>query len=178
METEIMHMTFMQYVNFFMQQNMTMVVVTFCLILLDIISGVIQAWYNHEFSSKVFKKGLLSKLGYIIVMCVVAILQVAMFDDNFSVGFDFPLFDVVCAFIILLEVSSIVENACLINPDLEKFIGKYFNLTGKEEAEKIEVIDDGFTPVVFEEYKKGGTQNYDDEFGKAITGEIKIENTD
>ena len=107
METEF-HMTFMQYVNFFIQQNMTIVIVTFCLILFDILSGVIAAIYNKEFSSTVFKKGLLSKLGYVIVMCVVAILQVAMFDDNFSVGFDFPLFDVTCAFIILLEVSSVI----------------------------------------------------------------------
>ena len=128
MDTTVMHLTFWELVNQFMQDNMTIILVSFGMMLLDIISGVIAAVINKNYSSEELRKGLGHKLGYIFVMCTVAIIQVAMFDDRFSIDFGFPLLDVVCGFIIFMEVTSIIENACLINPNLKEFVGKYFNL--------------------------------------------------
>lgn len=148
MET-IAHLTFWELVNQFMQDNMTLIFVTFGMMFLDIISGVISAVINKNYSSEELRKGLGHKLGYIFVMCTVAIIQVAMFDDRFSVEFGFPLLDVVCGFIIFMEVTSIIENACLINPNLKEFVGKYFNLekdSNNNEDSYIDLDSDQYTP--------------------------------
>lgn len=111
----------------FMMAHMTLFIAVCVFILLDIISGLIVAFVDGEYSSREFRKGLGHKLSYVLVMCAVAIMQVAMFDVNFDVPFEFPLFEIVCGFIILLEFTSIIENACKLNPELEKLFGKFFN---------------------------------------------------
>lgn len=118
---------FMQYITEFVKDNMTFFIVTCIFILLDILSGLISAIVNRDFSSKTMRKGLGHKLAYIFVMCAVAVLQVAMFDPGFTLDFDFPLFNVVCGFIIFMELSSILENACMLNPAINDLIGRFFN---------------------------------------------------
>ena len=111
----------------FMLAHMTLFIVVCVFIFLDIISGLIVAFVDGEYSSRAFRKGLGNKLAYVLVMCAVAIVQVAMFDSQFDVPFEFPLFAIVCGFIILLEFTSIVENACKLNPELDSLFGKFFN---------------------------------------------------
>lgn len=110
----------------FVMQNLTWFIVVFAFIILDIVSKLIVVFIYHDFSSKEFRSGLGHKFGYFIVLCAVAIIQVAMFDTAFELAVDVPVFSVVCGFIILLEFSSILENACYLNPKLDGFIGKYF----------------------------------------------------
>lgn len=111
----------------FMQENITMFCVTMLFIFIDIVSGIACAIYNHNYSSTVLREGLAHKFAYILVMCSVAIIQVAMFDPQFSINFNVPLFNIVCAAIVFLELSSILENASILNPGLRKLIGKYFD---------------------------------------------------
>lgn len=114
-------------IQLFMIQHMTLFVVVCLFILIDIVSGLIVALVDGNYNSTEFRKGLARKLGYVLVMCAVAVIQVAMFDSNFEVPFDFPFFALVCSFIILLEFTSILENACKLNPKLDAFLGKYIN---------------------------------------------------
>lgn len=118
---------FFNMVSMFMENNITMFIVTVIFILLDIVSGCIAGFINRTFSSTELRKGLGHKIGYIFLMCAVAILQVAMFDPNFSLNFDFPLFNVVCGFIIFMEFVSIIENASKLNPNIDQIVGKYFS---------------------------------------------------
>lgn len=111
----------------FMLAHMSLFIVVCVFIFLDIISGLIVAFVDGEYSSRHFRKGLGRKLAYVLVMCAVAIVQVVMFDSQFDVPFEFPLFAIVCGFIIPLEFTSIVENACKLNPELDKLFGKFFN---------------------------------------------------
>lgn len=111
----------------FMSDNMVLFCVAIAFILVDILSGLIVGWITHTYSSTKMREGLGHKLSYVFVMCAVAILQVAMFDPNFGVNFDFPLFNVVCGFIIFMEFSSIMENATILNPKLDSLIGKFFD---------------------------------------------------
>lgn len=118
---------FTDFLSQFMADNMTMFIVTVIFIFLDILSGLVCALINKDFSSTVMRKGLGHKLGYVFIMCAVAVLQVAMFDPNFHMEFDFPMFNIVCGFIIFMECSSILENASMLNPQLNEIIGKFFN---------------------------------------------------
>lgn len=128
--------SFINMVSIFMEANMTIFIVTIIFILLDILSGCIAGLINHTFSSTQLRKGLGHKIGYVFLMCAVAILQVAMFDPNFNLDFDFPLFNVVCCFIIFMEFISILENASKLNPNIDKLIGKYFD---KNDTENINI---------------------------------------
>lgn len=119
---------------------MTLFIVVCLMILLDILSGILAAIFDRSFSSTVLRKGLSHKIGYIFLMLVVAIIQVALFDPNFTLHFDFPFFNIVCSFIIFMEVMSILENVCKMNPQLNEFIGKYFK-QHKDDIIDIDNID-------------------------------------
>lgn len=123
---EIVVVDFQTSFSQFMQDNMTFFIVVCVFILLDIISGVVASLIKGDYSSTVMRKGLAHKLAYIFIMCAVAVLQVAMFDPHFHVDFDFPLLGIVCGFIIFMELSSILENACVMNPQINELIGKFF----------------------------------------------------
>lgn len=125
----------------FMCHNMMPFVVAFAFMFIDVLSGICCGVATHTFSSTKLKQGLWHKLGYILVMCVVAILQIAMFDPNFKVDFDFPLFDVVCYAIVFIELCSIIENATVLNPDLNKFIGKYFDINKDSDDDNLPFFD-------------------------------------
>lgn len=137
----------MEAVQQFMYNHMTLFIVVCVFIVLDILSGLVVALVDGEYSSTEFRHGLGRKLGYVIIMCAVAVIQVAMFDSNFDVSFEFPLFGIVCAGIIALEFSSIVENACLLNPEIDSIFGRFFknNVNNQYAEYNIIQIDDDET---------------------------------
>lgn len=122
-----MELIFLEWINQFWLDNETFILVTLLFIALDIISGVIKALITHTFSSTMMRSGFGHKLGIILALCAIAVIQVALFDPNFSLNFDVPLFDVACGLIIFMEFCSIVENCCVMNPQLDSIIGKYFD---------------------------------------------------
>lgn len=123
----------LSFLSEFMKQNLTIFLIACFMMLMDILSGCIVGLIKRKFSSTKLREGLGHKLGFIIIMCVIAIIQVAMFDPNFNVDFDFPLFNAVCGFIIFIEFVSIVENATILNPKLDSLIGKYFKRENVED---------------------------------------------
>lgn len=114
-------------VNAFWSENMTFIVVTFVFMALDIFSGVMKSLFTGTFSTSVMRQGFGHKLGIILAMCAVAIIQVALLDPNFTFDFEIPLFDISCALIIFMEFCSILENACVMNPQLENVFGRFFD---------------------------------------------------
>lgn len=122
-----MDFVFLEYVNEFWFNNETFIIVTLVFMALDILSGIAKGLLTHTFSSTTMRTGFGHKLGIILALCAVAIVQVALFDPNFSLDFDVPLFDVSCGLIIFMEFCSILENCCVMNPQLDSVIGKYFD---------------------------------------------------
>lgn len=122
----------------FMCDNFTIFVVAIAFILLDVATGIIVAMLQRNFSTTIMRKGLGHKLGYVFVMCAVAILQVGMMEPSFHVEFDFPLFNVVCAFVIFMEFMSVMENACLLNPQLNDLVGKFLAQNNYGDTEEVD----------------------------------------
>lgn len=143
----------------FMEDNITMFCVTMVFILLDIISGCITGLITRTFSSTALRRGLGHKLGYVFIMCAVAIVQVAMFDPNFTLDFDFPLFNVVCGFIIFMEFVSVIENASKLNSNVDKLFGKYFDKSYDDNTVNLEqhfgVDANDFVTAEFQDVVKG-----------------------
>lgn len=96
-------------------------------IALDLVSGFAQACANKCLDSGKMRSGLWHKAGFILVMCLAALVEWAM--AYIDLGFTAPLFAPVCGFIILTEVVSIFENACKLSPELaDSKAAKLFNV--------------------------------------------------
>lgn len=96
----------------------------------DVATGYLAALKNNVVSSSIMREGLFKKSG---TMCVL-LLALAIEHVGVLVGIDstvcLAVAGLVSAMIALMEVTSILENACVLNPDLP--IAKLFAVFGVE----------------------------------------------
>lgn len=105
--------------------------IVFLLILIDYVTGVVNAIIYSELSSEKMRKGLGHKFAYLAIICVALIVEYG--SDYINLGIKLPVFVPVCAGICLIEITSIVENCAKINPDLKSSnILNIFNIERKE----------------------------------------------
>lgn len=100
--------------------------ITGLFILTDMVSGLIKALKNHEFSSHVMREGLFHKAGSILIIWLAILMDYT--GHYLDLGLQASLTVPVCCYICIMEVGSILENIGLINPDLlSDKIKQYFN---------------------------------------------------
>ena len=105
--------------------------IVFSLVLIDYITGVVNAIMQGELSSKRMREGLGHKFAYLAVICVALIVEYG--SDYINLGIELPVFIPVCVGICLIEITSIMENCAKINPDLKgSNILNIFNIERKE----------------------------------------------
>ncbi len=99
-------------------------------IVLDYLSGVMRAFYTGKLSSKVGAKGIIKKIGYIILVIVVEILDILLKDNGY-------LRNIVIYMFIANEGISILENWSAMGIKLPAIIkDKFNNMKGGEENEQ------------------------------------------
>lgn len=76
---------------------------------IDICTGYICALYKNEVKSAKMRSGLLKKAILVMVIAAMALLQYA--QTLVDLGINIPILTATCAFVILMEVTSIFENA-------------------------------------------------------------------
>ena len=96
--------------------NWYVVVATLAFIVLDFASGFAQACANKEISSEKLRKGLYHKCGFILAIALGLLCEWSMQFVN--LGFDVPVATVVCVYIMLTEIMSILENLGKLSPEL------------------------------------------------------------
>lgn len=96
---------------------------TGCFILLDIVTGLIKALYKKELNSTSLRKGLYAKLTEILSVAVSAVFERG--STVINLGIQFPLSDFVMAYVCLMELISVTENLCEVNPKLFKIFRKF-----------------------------------------------------
>lgn len=102
---------------------MEVYIITGIFIILDVITGLINASYRGTINSTILRKGLYNKLAEIFsVVLSVAVEHAISF---IPLEIDFPLAVVVCAYIVVMETVSIIENLCGVNPKLYTFFKPY-----------------------------------------------------
>ena len=97
--------------------------VTLGFILFDIISGIIKAIYKEGLNSTVLRQGLFHKLSEVLAVGGSWLLEYAIAYVN--LGISLPLINVVSIYICIMELISIIENICAINPKLYKLFQPY-----------------------------------------------------
>ena len=89
----------------------------FLFMLLDFISGVAAAFINDEYDSKKVREGIFHKGGLTLVVVCAAAIELFVVHVP-SIGITVPPLVPVCVIIVLMELTSIMENVVKINPEL------------------------------------------------------------
>lgn len=105
------------YDCYMIEEDIYISVAVIALIIIDYISGVIAAAYNGELSSRRMKEGLLKKFVYILIMLTCYIVDFT--NHKVNLGFTISLYIAVGVGIVLIEITSIFENCCKINPEIK-----------------------------------------------------------
>lgn len=109
--------------------------IVFMLVLIDYITGVVNAIMHGELSSEKMRQGLGHKFAYLAIICVALIVEYG--SDYINLGIELPVFIPVCAGICLIEITSTVENCVKINPELSSSnILNIFKIDKKESNDK------------------------------------------
>lgn len=99
-------------------------------VVMDLVTGVMQAVANKTLDSSKMRAGLWHKCGFIMAIILAALVEWSM--QFIDLGFTLPLFAPVCVFIILTEIVSIFENVCQLSPELANSrLAQLFNINVK-----------------------------------------------
>lgn len=106
-------------------------IVTALFILLDLITGLIKAFKEKNYCSSIMREGLFHKSGSIL--CVAFGVLVDYAQTFLDLGVSIPVAISVCAYIVLMEIGSTIENICIINPEImpEKLTSYFSKLSRK-----------------------------------------------
>ena len=104
-------------------------------IITDYITGVINAALKNNISSQRMREGLGHKATYIILLSVCYTIDAIQL--NTELNLPTKLFPIVSYGILLIELTSIIENICEINPELKQANFMYiFEKNNTETKEK------------------------------------------
>lgn len=101
-------------------------------IALDVVSGLIRAGFQGVVSSRKMWRGLLGKSAVLVVMCTAGIVDYGLLS-SLDIGIDAPIYETVCAYIVVMELVSVFENVAQVNPQLGK-LRSLFKLTSSDET--------------------------------------------
>lgn len=95
---------------------MTIYFITFAFIVLDFATGITKAFATKTFTSTKMREGLFHKVG--LILCMILGFLVDYAQGYVDLGLAVPVAAAVCVYICLMEITSIIENICKINPDI------------------------------------------------------------
>lgn len=103
-------------------------------ILADVVTGILQAVYNKDVNSTKLRQGLYHKLSEILSVVLATGLEYAC--QYVELGVDVPVLSVVSIYICVMELVSILENLCNVNPKLAKLFKPYLEKLNSDEEEE------------------------------------------
>lgn len=92
------------------------IVIVMLFIVLDFITGIVMAIKNNTFNSSIMRDGLFNKFGEIVIVAVAFLIDYG--QSYLDMGFNIPVLESICVYIILMEIGSILENVSRINKKL------------------------------------------------------------
>lgn len=107
-------------------------IVTGAFIILDLITGLVKAVKDKKYKSTKMRTGLFHKCGSLL--CIVFGCLVDYAQNYIDIGITIPVAIAVCAYIVIMEIGSIIENIIEINPEImpEKLKGIFSIFNDKE----------------------------------------------
>lgn len=106
-------------------------IVLVVVMLLDYITGMVKAWEAGELSSKIGIKGILKKLGYLVIVSVACVVDWCVRYGVESAGmdwkFEFLFASIVLLWLVINELISILENVSAIGVPVPSFLTAIIN---------------------------------------------------
>lgn len=93
--------------------------VAFFFITLDVTSGIMKGAAQHKLSSKIMRQGFWHKASLLLVIILAATIDATIATGFNITGFNMPILEGSCAYIVVMEIVSILENITEINPELK-----------------------------------------------------------
>lgn len=108
---------------------------SFTCMVVDWLTGIIAAIHTQTVTSHMMKKGLLHKAVYLLILVLAAVADMLGISGDIGLPLDLSI---VCATaIIAIECSSILENACAVEPRLaDSPIGAIFSKVEPRHGER------------------------------------------
>ena len=104
-------------------------------IVFDVVTGLIKAGYNGNYNSAVMRQGGFHKSMEVMAMAVAYFVEYAIVYIN--IGVDVPAVPAVTVYICIMELISILENICAVNPQMCALFKPYLDkLKGGNDASK------------------------------------------
>jgi toxin secretion/phage lysis holin len=104
-------------------------------IVFDVVTGLIKAGYNGNYNSAIMRQGGFHKSMEVMAMAVAYFVEYAIVYIN--IGVDVPAVPAVTVYICIMELISILENICAVNPQMCALFKPYLDkLKGGNDASK------------------------------------------
>lgn len=101
----------------------------------DVVVGFIQAAINNQLSSTKMRHGLLHKVLILILIFVCLAIEIGI-SHTVKLPYDIPTCEVVCGYVIVMELVSILENIARGYPEFANSqIFKLFNIDSKDKEQ-------------------------------------------
>ena len=101
----------------------------------DVVVGFIQAAINTQLSSTKMRQGLLHKVLILILIFVCLAIEIGI-SHTVKLPYDIPTCGVVCGYVIVMELVSILENIGRGYPQFaDSQLFKLFNLDSKDKEQ-------------------------------------------
>ncbi len=94
------------------------IIIVAALIIGDIVSGWIAAIATKSIDSTEMRNGLWHKSAYILVIALAGLIEWGASKGVFF-GIEIPVLAAACVYIGVTEITSIIENIAIINPELK-----------------------------------------------------------
>lgn len=91
----------------------------------DVITGWLKALATGTTDSSIMRKGLFHKLGELLAVMFGYMCEYAF--PIMEIEVSIPFAGVIATYIVLMETASIIENLCIMNPNLSKIMEKIFD---------------------------------------------------
>lgn len=94
----------------------------------DVLTGFIVAVINNKVSSTVMRRGLLHKVLTLILIFACLAIEIGL-SHMVALPYDIPTCEVVCGYVVVMELASVLENIGKGYPDFASSAAfKLFNL--------------------------------------------------
>lgn len=101
----------------------------------DVVTGLIKAGYNGNYNSVIMRQGGFHKSMEVMAMAVAYFVEYAIVYIN--IGVNVPAVPAVTVYICIMELISILENICAVNPQMSALFKPYLDkLKGGNDASK------------------------------------------
>lgn len=101
----------------------------------DVVTGLIKAGYNGNYNSVIMRQGGFHKSMEVMAMAVAYFIEYAIVYIN--IGVNVPAVPAVTVYICIMELISILENICAVNPQMCALFKPYLDkLKGGNDASK------------------------------------------